>query len=214
MLNKDFAAKALSVSKLKTSYLAGGFGCRLGIDWYNDQYAWNRDNATILLERSNTNPLTFGFDCVCLIKGILWGFEDNYDKTYGGSVYESNGVPDCSIETLKKSCPELSTDFDNIEIGEILFLGNSHCGIYIGNGEVIESTPAWKCCVQRTLLPWRNSTNYEKLPVRKWDCHGKIKYIDYSDNSDSSDNSEVEKLKKENAELKEKIESIKKILFG
>lgn len=33
---------------------------------------------------------TFGFDCVCLIKGLLWGWNGNASKTYGGAGYAIN----------------------------------------------------------------------------------------------------------------------------
>ena len=28
----------------------------------------------------------FGFDCVCLVKGILWGWNGDVSKKYGGAV--------------------------------------------------------------------------------------------------------------------------------
>lgn len=204
MKANEFASKAEEIEKLNTTYLMGGFGCRMGIDWYDKTYAWNKDNAKYLESKYNTNPITFGFDCVCLPKSIFWGFDGNPEKAYGSAIYKSNSVPDMSISTLKKSCPNLSNDFNNIEIGEILFLGNNHCGIYVGNGEVIESTAAWKCCVQRTLLPWRNTTNHDKLPVRMWDLHGKTKYLEY-------DYSYIA-LVNENKMLKNKLDLIRRVL--
>ena len=30
---------------------------------------------------------TFGFDCVCLIKGILWGWNGNLNHVYGGATF-------------------------------------------------------------------------------------------------------------------------------
>lgn len=180
MKASEFIARAKAVSMLPTQYLMGGFGCRLGLDWYNADYTWNKNNRAKIDSKKKTNPLTFGFDCVCLVKGILWGFSGDPKKEYGGSVYQSNKVPDWSISQIKENtCSGFSTNFDDIEEGELVFIGNSHVGIYIGNGEVIESTPAWKCCVQRTLLPSRNSSNYEKLPVRKWDNHAHTSFIEY-----------------------------------
>ncbi len=179
MTEKQLVEKALFVASLKTCYLQGGFGCRIGKDYYNPNWAWNKDNASIIKKNSNTNPITYGFDCCCLFKGILWQFEGNPNLEYGGSKFKSNGCPDVTVAELKKTyCPILSVDFDNIDAGELVFLGDSHMGIYVGNGEVIESTPAWKCGVQKTLLPSRNSTNYDKLPVRKWDCHGHCTLLD------------------------------------
>lgn len=182
MDNIEFMRRARAIATYPTLYVMGGFGCRLGKDWYRTDSGYNKTNAAKIEPYKNTNPLTFGFDCVCLVKGILWGFTGDEKKENGGSKYESNGVPDYSVKQMKAECTDISSDFDEDKLveGELVFLkDNSHVGIYVGNGEVIESTPAWKGCVQKTLLPSRNSSNYEKLPVRKWDYHGKSKYITY-----------------------------------
>ena len=176
---EEFVSRAKGIAKFPTCYLMGGYGCRIGKDWYNENYKWNKQHESIIKAHSNTDPITFGFDCVCLVKSILWGFGGYPDKPYGGAQYASNNVPDCTIEYLAKHTTT-STDFDNIEVGELVFLnGYGHVGIYIGDGEVIESTPAWKCGVQKTLLPSRNTTNYDALPVRKWDFHGKCCFVEY-----------------------------------
>lgn len=214
MTSKEFVNKAIEISKLQTQYLMGGFGCRLGKDWYNENYYWNKDNKAKLEAKYNTNPITFGFDCVCLIKGILWGFNGDPNKEYGGAVYDK--TTDFSVSQMMDTCSDLTTDFYNIEEGELVFLGTNHCGIYIGNGEVIESTPAWKCKVQRTLLPSRNSTNYEKLPVRNWDKHGHTSFIDYNSKNwrmaYEALLKKYDKLEKEFVHLNGKIETIKGVL--
>ena len=219
MTSKKFVEKAIEISKMPTQYLMGGYGCRLCKDWYDKNYKWNKANAKKLEEKYNTVPITFGFDCICLIKGILWGFEGVANEPYGGAVY--NRETDYTVERMMETCKDLSTDFDTIQTGELVFLGKSHAGIYIGDGEVIESTPAWKCCVQRTLLPSRNSTNYEKLPVRRWDTHGHSSLIDY----DTMDYRELEKAYKDLSEqynlveqqlfrLNGKIEKIRSVIIG
>lgn len=217
MKASEFVEKAKGLLKLNTSYLMGGFGCRLGKDWYDKTYAWNKDNAELIESRTDTDPITFGFDCVCMLKSLWWGFDGNTSKPYGSAVYASNGVADMSIASLKKTCPELLNDFNNIEEGEIVFLGNNHCGVYIGNGEVIESTPAWKCCVQKTLLPWRNSTNYDKLPVRAWDFHGKTNLLEYPAANSWRDmyaklSAKYTELDEENRNLKESLKKVKQIV--
>ncbi len=177
LTSSELVTEAIKISKLNTQYLSGGFGCRLGKDWYDKSYSWNKSNKALLESKYNTNPITYGFDCVCLFKSIIWNFQGNPDKAYGGAVYDKS--TDYSVSQVMSTCAIMDMDFDNIEAGELVFLGKGHMGIYIGNGEVIEATPAWECKVQRTLLPSRNTTNYEKLPVRKWDCHGKCAWIDY-----------------------------------
>ena len=140
-------------------YLQGGFGQRLlnpGGDWYDKNYSWNKTNAAVIAAHTNTNPVSFGFDCVCLIKGCLWGFNAAPAKAYGGAKYESNKVPDFTIRKLYEAyCYDISEDFSpDPEPGEILFYDRefSHVGVSIGGGYVIEATPAWKCGVQRTLI--------------------------------------------------------------
>lgn len=165
-----------------TCYLQGGFGQRLWVpDWYNANYSWNKSNAYIINLHSGPQEKCYGFDCVCLIKGVIWGYAADPSKEYGGTVYKSNGLGDITTQAMAASCADLSTNWDkDPEPGELVFYDAkcSHVGVYVGNGEVIESTPAWDCGVQRTLLP--NRLNPNKLPVRAWYSHGHTSYIDYS----------------------------------
>lgn len=93
--------------------------------------------------RANQNPPVYGFDCVCLIKGVLWGWNGNASKTYGGAGYAVNGVPDIGADTMITKCSGVSTDFSKIVPGEAVWL-KGHIGVYIGGGKVIECTPAFK----------------------------------------------------------------------
>ena len=120
------------------------------------------------------SPPAWGFDCVGLIKAVLWGWEGNTAKSYGGAVYASNGVPDVTADTMISKCSDVSTDFNNISIGEFLWM-KGHCGIYIGDGLAVESTPAWKNGVQITAC---NCTK-KGYNSRYWNKHGKLPYIIY-----------------------------------
>lgn len=112
-------------------------------------------------------------DCSGLIKGVLWGYPDN-------GKYASNGVPDINANTIISKCKNVSTDFSKIKKGEFVWM-SGHCGIYIGNGQVIESSPAWENGVQIT-----------KLSQRKWKKHGFLPWIDYDeDDTQVSDNTNV-----------------------
>lgn len=178
----EFLEKLNKALNVNTCYLQGGFGCRLWVpDWYSKTYSWNKANAEIINAHSSPSQHCFGFDCVCLIKGVLWGFDADINKNYGGAVYKSNGVPDCTGSALAAACPDYSTTFAIMpEPGEILFYDKnaSHVGVYIGDGQVIEATPSWTCGVQKTLLS--GFLNPDRLPVRSWYAHGHLSYIDYS----------------------------------
>jgi peptidoglycan hydrolase-like protein with peptidoglycan-binding domain len=133
-----------------------------------------------------SNPPTWGFDCVGLIKAVLWGWEGDINKSYGGAVYASNGVPDISADTMIGRCSEVSTDFNNISIGEFLWM-KGHCGIYLGNGLAVESSPIWKNGVQITACNCSKS-GYNS---RYWTKHGKLPYVEYVASKATNDTKEV-----------------------
>ena len=107
------------------------------------------------------------WDCSGLLKGILWGYPDN-------GKYQINGVPDQNADTIISKCEDVSTNFNNIQVGEIVWM-KGHMGIYIGGGKVIEATPKWDNGVQITTCA--NVVSGSKN--RKWTKHGKSPYIDY-----------------------------------
>ena len=84
----------------------------------------------------------FLFDCVGLIKGILWGWRGDLSKAYGGAGYACNGVPDYGADAMIAQCYDVSTDFSTIVPGEVVHMAG-HIGIYVGGGVVVESTPKW-----------------------------------------------------------------------
>lgn len=112
-------------------------------------------------------------DCSGLVKGILWGYPDD-------GKYASNGVPDNNADTIITKCKNVSTNFNNISRGEFVWM-SGHCGIYIGDGQVIESSPKWENGVQIT-----------KLSQRNWKKHVELPWIDYDeDDKEVSDNTNV-----------------------
>ena len=111
-----------------------------------------------------------------LAKGLLWGFNANVNATYGGAKYKSNGVPDTNADGLKNRCTDRSTDFSNIQKGELLWM-SGHVGIYIGDGLGVECTPSWKDGVQITAVA--NIGKKSGFYSRKWTSHGKLPYVEY-----------------------------------
>lgn len=78
MTNKELAAKLIDVVKnYKTLYVMGCFGAPMTASnkkRYTQNHEYNRrPERTAMINAASAD--TFGFDCVCLIKGILWGLE-------------------------------------------------------------------------------------------------------------------------------------------
>lgn len=119
---------------------------------------------------------TFAFDCVCLIKSILWGWVGDVSHSTGGAKYASNGVPDAGVDQMLNKCKNVSTSFANIVPGAFLWM-KGHCGIYIGDGKAIECTPVWDNGVQITTVT--NVTGQTGTKCRKWSKWGLLPYIKY-----------------------------------
>jgi nucleoid-associated protein YgaU len=123
--------------------------------------------GTFMNKISNGKLLT---DCSGFIKGILWGYPKK-------GKYQSNNVPDINANTMINKCSGVSTNFKNIEVGEIVWV-KGHVGIYIGDGKVLESTSKWQSKLQITALG--NKGTIKGLNTRYWAKHGKLPYISYS----------------------------------
>lgn len=178
MKASDFVAKLKNIAtNYKTLYVMGCFGAPMTAankKRYIDHHPYNKQSARVKLINAASAD-TFGFDCVCLIKGVLWGWTGDKSKIYGGAKYATNGVSDVDANTMINLCSEVSTDFSKIEIGEAVWT-NGHIGVYIGNGLAVECTPAWKNKVQITAC----NCSKPGYKTRKWKKHGKLPYIDYT----------------------------------
>ena len=51
---------------------------------YTTNHSYNKAAARVKMINAASED-TFGFDCVCLIKGILWGWDGDKNATYGGA---------------------------------------------------------------------------------------------------------------------------------
>ena len=177
MTNLELANKLIDIAKnYKTLYVMGCFGAPMNAKnkaRYKDNHDYNRDPERQAMIDAATAD-TFGFDCVCLIKGVLWGWCGDKNKTYGGAGYAINGVPDIGADTMITKCSDLSTDFKKIEIGEAVWM-KGHIGVYVGDGLAVECTPAWANKVQLTACNCTKS-GYKR---RNWTKHGKLPYITY-----------------------------------
>lgn len=178
MTRDDFLDKLHLAVKCKTIYIKGCFGAPLNEKnkkRYTSNLEYNKNRAD-LINACDVN--VFGFDCVNLIKSILWGWNADKNKTYGGANYKANGVPDTNADGIMAYCDYVSEDFSKIEEGNIVWIPG-HVGVYVGYGRVIECTPKWGNCVQYTYLGNFTQTGYEGN-VRTWKKHGKLKFVEYS----------------------------------
>lgn len=169
MNNNEFISKLKEIAGMNTIYMWGCFGQKVTesiIAAKTKQYPKNYTADKQKKFRNLIGKNYYGFDCVCLIKAVLWGFPD--------TKYASNGVPDIGADTMINKCNNVSTDFGNIVPGEAVWL-SGHIGVYIGNGQVVECTPIWNDGVQIT-----------KLNQRQWVKHGKLPYIEYVSNNEQS----------------------------
>lgn len=194
MKASEFVEKLKDIEKnYKTMYIMGCFGAPMTATnktRYTNNHSYNRQlKRRALIRAASSN--TFGFDCVNLIKAVLWGWCGDKTKTYGGAKYNTNGVPDVDANTMIKLCSHVSTNFNTIEIGEAVWC-KDHIGIYIGNGLVIEATPAWKNKVQITAV--KNIGVKSGYNSRAWIKHGKLPYIEYDieDNVNGKEACDVE----------------------
>ena len=177
MNNKQFSQKALNIANnYKTSYLLGGFGHistknnlnRL-LNQYPENYNWIGKAQEIIGQG-------FYMDCVGMIKSILWGFSFNLDKSYGGAIYCSNGVPDIDADTMINKCSGVSNNLNNVQVGEAVWMPG-HIGIVVSSTQVVECTPIGSCGVQVTNLHGRG-----------WQKHGKLPWVSYSTSSTEKTN--------------------------
>lgn len=173
----ELVTKLKDIAKnYKTLYVMGCFGAPMTAAnkrRYTSNHSYNKQPERTAMINAATAD-TFGFDCGCLIKGVLWGWNGNKNAVYGGATYASNGVPDIGADTLITKCSGVSTDFSKITAGELVWM-SGHVGIYIGGGLAVECSPRWANKVQITACN-RDVSGYNR---RNWTKHGKLPYVSY-----------------------------------
>lgn len=163
-----------------TIYVKGGFGLKLdkrGKDRCIAAYDYNKKREAKIREYHNNY---FGFDCCGLVKGCAGGFTGDITKTYGGAIYNKDhtlgtdhDIPDVTEKGLIDICKNATKckKISNPEIPPFALLWmTGHCGVYIGDNKVIESTPSGSDGVQITEY---NSKNW-----MKW---GLLPFVEYSE---------------------------------
>lgn len=205
MKASEFVEKLKDVANnYKTLYVMGCFGApmtaankkryiEVGHHDYN-----NRADRIKHINAASSD--TFGFDCVNLIKGVMWGWCGDKTKTYGGAKYKTNGVPDVNANTMITLCSGVTTDFSNIEVGEAVWC-KGHIGVYIGDGLAVESTPAWKNKVQITAV--KNIGTKSGYNARQWTKHGKLPFIEYDVKEEAPKTNDKKEIKVASADKRD-----------
>lgn len=201
----ELAASCLNIAKnYKTVYVLGCFGWPMTFE--NQTRALNSYAFNAKLDRSqvirSASKDTFGFDCICLIKALLWGWNGDAGKSYGGAVYASSGVPDLDEGAMLECCKCISEDFSDVPIGAYLWT-DGHCGVYVGDGKAVECTYRWSDGVQVTNV--FNITGASGAKGRYWKKHGMLPYIKYEQKTLKADYS----LQMQNLRKGDKGEAVK-----
>ncbi len=204
MTSEEFTGRLKAIAgQYETTYMWGVFGAPVTdalIDQKVAQYPNFYTGPYQQRLRQMAGRGIFAFDCVCLLKGVLWGWTGDKTRLYGGARYASEGVPDLNADAMMRRCSGLSTDFSAIEPGEAVGI-RGHIGVYVGEGRVVECTTDWDCKVQLTYLG--NHGRIEGLHGRRWERHGKLPYLLYDaaqppalpENPENSENPEDSALR-------------------
>ena len=173
----------------KTLYVMGCFGAPLtgnNVTRYCGNHDYNKAAARtrMIKAAANQSPPVYGFDCVNLIKGVLWGWCGDPSRTYGGAAYPTKttlaagACPDVGADSMIKLCKDVSTTgWASMLPGEAVWC-SGHIGVYIGNGLAVECSPRWENKVQITAVAGcGKKAGYN---TRTWTKHGKLPWVDYA----------------------------------
>lgn len=172
MNNKEFAQKARDIaSNYSTVYLWGTFGAPLSYDLIRQkaqQYPKNYSAGRQTYLRGIAPNKPWAFDCVGLIKGILWGWKGDPTKSFGGATYGANNVPDVNASGVEEKAYDKKTSMSDLQEGEVVYK-NGHVGIYVGDGQVAEATLTGKY----------DGVVITSLSQGNWRGHGKLPWVTY-----------------------------------
>ena len=185
MTNKEFVSQAKTIVNMNTAYGKGTFGQKwtktLATQKKKQYPEFYTDSVIASLNKKAEVSTLYVFDCVGLVKGIMWGFPN--------VKYKTNGLDDVSDQGLwDKYCTNKSKDFSNVIPGEIMHI-KGHVGIYIGDGKVIECTNKWS----KNILV--SSINKGDKYYRAWTEHGKFSLLTYEGLSAPKDESIIHVVK-------------------
>jgi len=201
----------------------------------NEQYAANlvtiaRDQDTVYGWGAIGSPASYGnnrsrynvpyapdgsfiFDCSGFVyKAIPLGWYGDQKRVYGGADPAKN--PELyNCNDILSMCSDVSSDFSNIMVGEVLYMKGATCGhvgLYIGNGQAVECTTDFtggcvitevKNCGIDTGIPYK----------RTWLKHGKLPFLNYIEPAPVPDTDKQAQIDKIN-EIRKNLDELEAML--
>lgn len=165
----EYAKKCLALGN-DSIYLYGSFGQKLTQAFINQkvtQYVYNISRQSIYKKCMNSSGTEYAFDCVGLIKSYIWGGYGNVSYNKNQDVSANGMYNKAKVKGKISTMPET--------IGLLVHM-SGHIGIYIGNGYVIECTPAKNFAKQDH---GGGGVCKTKLTDRKWVNWCECPYITY-----------------------------------
>lgn len=169
--NLEFVDYLASVLKKNTVYMWGGYGKLVTnklIKSKAKQYPDHYDKDKVKYLESLVGKDYYSYDCSGLIKSYWmtdYGTKDaKYMKKYDKDAYGIT-IGNAKEKGKIKNIPEIP--------GLLLYM-KSHCGVYIGNGQVIECTSNKKISKKKY-----GCVCISKLKQRKWEYWTETKWLDY-----------------------------------
>lgn len=182
--NQQYADNLVTIAKNNpTVYGWGAFGAPAS--YGNNKQRYGVPNAP-------TNA--FIFDCSGFVyKAIPWGWYGDHNRVYGGAEYRKDGFESLETNDILKQCYDVSDDFSNIMVGEVLYM-EGHVGLYIGDGKAVECTSKWtNGCLFSEVQNCKIDTG---LPYKRtWLKHGKLPFLNYiADSVPDNKQAQIDKI--------------------
>jgi len=166
MTNKEFVEFCKAAKDKPVMYMWGTYGKPITVDLIDSkakQYPTHYPQSYQDELNAAISGGGIGCDCTGLIKWFLWTGGDiektpkyNGDTDHSASGWYRNAKVRGKIDTIP-------------ETAGLIVSMSGHCGVYIGNGRVIECTKG----------VFGNGVVETKLTDRKWEKWCECKYIDY-----------------------------------
>lgn len=165
--NIDFVNYLYSLLDKKTVYMWGEYGKKVTNDRINlrkRMYPTHYSDENVLYLKSLTSKDYYAFDCSGMIKSF-WMSKGGTEEVKYIRIFDRNSrsitINNCQEVGDIKNMPEI--------IGLFLYM-KGHCGVYIGNGLVIECTnnPKFTLNGGGVVITKLNSRKWEKWTKSKW----------------------------------------------